>query len=84
MKNKITSFFKSEGWQYFEYAMLAFGGLELEIIYAYFMEPFFYGHSMKDFTTAEYIIHWSITIIFWHISYGLQQFMDKFGCMGFA
>lgn len=65
MKNKITLFFKSESWQYFEYAMLAFGGLGLEIIYAYFMEPFFYGHSMKDFTTAECIIHWSITIITW-------------------
>lgn len=65
MKDKIKSFFKSESYQYFEYAMLAFGGLGLEMIYAYLLEPFLYGHSMEDFTTAECVIHWSITMITW-------------------
>lgn len=65
MKNKIKSFFKSKSYQYFEYSMLAFGGLGLEMIYAYLLEPFLYGHSMKDFNTAESVIHWNITIITW-------------------
>ncbi len=65
MKEKIKSIFKSESYQYFEYAMLAFGGLGLEVLYAFLLEPLIYGHSMKEFTTAECIIHWSVTIITW-------------------
>lgn len=65
MKNIIKTFFKSETYQYFEYAMLAFGGLGLEVLYVYFLEPLFYGHSMQEFTTIECIIHWSVTIITW-------------------
>lgn len=65
MKNKMKSFLKSESYQYFEYAMLAFGGLGLEVLYAFILEPFLYGHSMKEFTTTECIIHWSVTIITW-------------------
>lgn len=65
MKNKIESFFKSESYQYFEYALLAFGGLGIEVLYAYWLEPLIYGHSMKEFTTIECIIHWSVTIITW-------------------
>lgn len=67
MKNKIKSFFKSESYQYFEYAMLAFGGLGLELIYACILEPFLYGHSMNDFTTTECVIHLCITMITWMI-----------------
>ncbi|MBQ8148287.1 MAG: hypothetical protein IJ040_05815 [Lachnospiraceae bacterium] len=65
MKEKIKSIFKSESYQYFEYAMLAFGGLGLEVLYAFLLEPLIYGHSMKEFTTTECIIHWSVTIITW-------------------
>lgn len=65
MKNKVKAIFKSEGYQYFEYAMWAFGGLGLEVLYAYWLEPLIYGHSMKEFTTAETIIHWTITILTW-------------------
>lgn len=67
MKNKIKNFFKSESYQYFEYAMLAFGGLGLEVIYAFLLEPFLYGHSIKDFTTTECVIHLCITMITWMI-----------------
>lgn len=66
--NKIKSFFKSECCRYFEYALLAFGGLGLEMIYAYFLEPLLYGHSMKEFTTAECVIHWTVTVITWGIA----------------
>lgn len=65
MKNKIKSFFKSECYRYFEYAIWAFGGLGLEVLYAYWLEPLIYGHSMKEFTTVECILHWSVTIITW-------------------
>lgn len=65
MKNKLKAIIKSECYQYFEYAMWAFGGLGLEALYAYWLEPLIYGHSMKEFTTAECIIHWSVTILTW-------------------
>lgn len=65
MKNKLKSIFKSESYKYFEYAMLAFAGLGLEVLYAFWLEPFIYGHSMKEFTTAECIIHWTVTILSW-------------------
>ncbi len=65
MKEKIKTIFASESYQYFEYAMLAFGGLGLEVLYAFWLEPIIYGHSMQEFTTTECIIHWSITIITW-------------------
>lgn len=65
MKNNLKSIFKSEGYQYFEYAMLAFAGLGLEVLYAFWLEPLIYGHSMKEFTTAECIIHWTVTILTW-------------------
>lgn len=71
MKNKIKSFFRSESYQYFEYAMLAFGGLGLEVLYAFMLEPMIYGHSMNEFTTAQRIIHWSVTIITWLIVFCL-------------
>ena len=65
MKNNLKSIFKSESYQYFEYAMLAFAGLGLEVLYAFWLEPLIYGHSMKEFTTAECIIHWTVTILTW-------------------
>jgi len=65
MKNKLKSFFKSDGLRYFTYAMLAFGGLGIEVIYAFLLEPIIYGHPMQEFTTTECIIHWSVTIVTW-------------------
>ena len=65
MKNKIQKFFKTEGYQYFESALSAFGGLGIEALLAFWLEPMIYGHSMKEFTTSETIIHWSVTIVIW-------------------
>ena len=65
MKNKMKAFFRSEAYQYFEYAMWAFAGLGIEGLYAYLIEPLLYGHSLKEFTITECIIHWSVTIITW-------------------
>ena len=35
MKNKMKAFFRSEAYQYFEYAMWAFAGQCLEIFFQY-------------------------------------------------
>ena len=35
------------------------------IVYAFFLEPLIFGHSMNEFTTIECIIHWLLTIITW-------------------
>lgn len=65
MKNKMKAFFRSEAYQYFEYAMWAFAGLGIEVLYAFGLETLLYGHSLKAFTVTECIIHWSVTIITW-------------------
>lgn len=65
MKKKMKQVFKSEAYQYFKYAMWTFGGLALELVYAFLLEPIIYGHSMNEFTTVECMIHWSLTSITW-------------------
>ena len=67
MMKKVKSIFKSESYQYFELAMLAFGGLGIEMLYAFCLEPMIYGHSMAEFTLVETIIHWTLTIITWMV-----------------
>ena len=67
MMKKVKSIFKSESYQYFELAMLAFGGLGIEMLYAFCLEPMIYGHSMAEFTLVETIIHWTLTTITWMV-----------------
>lgn len=61
MEKKVT------GWDYFSLGMLAFGGLGLEALYAYALEPMIYGVTMQDWNTSQTIIHWIITCISWGI-----------------
>lgn len=65
MKEKAER--KERGSAYFTLALYAFGGLGIEGIYAYIIEPFLYGHTMQEFTMAESILHWVITCITWGI-----------------
>lgn len=58
---------KISGWSYFWLAMDAFGGLGIECIYAFLLEPAIYGHSMNEFTTVQAILHWIITCVTWGI-----------------
>ena len=53
------------GGRYFLHAMWIFAGLGVEVIYAFVLEPWIYGHSIAEFTTAENLIHWAITCITW-------------------
>lgn len=58
------------GLDYFLLAMIAFGGLGLEVLLSYVVEPLIYGTALKNWTTLQYIIHWTVTCILW-------------GCTGF-
>lgn len=46
-------------------ALTAFGGLGLEMLYAYLLEPLVYGCEMKDWNTPQTLVHWTITCITW-------------------
>lgn len=59
MNKKIT------GWDYLSYALLAFGGLGLEVLLAFVLEPILYGVSMNEWSTFQNILHWIMTCILW-------------------
>lgn len=46
-------------------ALFAFAGLGIEVILAFFIEPFMYGASMNEWSTFENIMHWTLTCIAW-------------------
>ena len=58
---------KKLGSEYFSLALYAFGGLGLEMLYAYLIEPVIYGHGIADFTPIQSILHWTMTCITWGI-----------------
>lgn len=60
-KNKPT------GFNYLNLALLAFGGLGTEAIYAFLFEPMIYGAQMSDWTTLQIICHWILTCFTWGI-----------------
>lgn len=61
MNKKVT------GWDFFWLGMTAFGGLGLEVLYAYLLEPLLYGGPMESWNTGQTIMHWIITCITWGI-----------------
>lgn len=65
MKNTKTE--KQKGMDYIWLALTAFGGLGLEALYAYLLEPLAYGCGMQDFKTWQVILHWMITCFTWGI-----------------
>ncbi len=58
---------KERGSEYFWLAMYAFGGLGIEVLYAFWLEPMIYGHEMNQFTTSQSLLHWTVTCITWLI-----------------
>lgn len=56
-----------KGMNYMWLALTAFGGLGLEMLYAYLLEPMIYGCKMQDWKTWHTILHWIITCITWGI-----------------
>lgn len=56
---------KITGWSYMDLAITAFAGLGIELIYAFFLEPFLYGVSMQAWNSMQSILHWSLTCVTW-------------------
>jgi len=68
MTNQVR---KEAGWKYLLLALGAFAGLGIDAVYAFVLEPLFYGRQMQEFTTTQVVLHWTITCITW----GLVAFL---------
>lgn len=55
------------GMDYIWLALTAFGGLGLEMVYAYLLEPMVYGCDMQSWNARQTILHWTITCTTWGI-----------------
>ncbi len=62
---KTTEMKKLTGMECFTSALTAFGGLGLEILLAFVLEPMIYGVEMAEFNTMQHIFHWIITCAIW-------------------
>lgn len=71
------------GFKFICLALYAFGGLLMEAIYFYLLEPIIYGASMslQDYTVSQNIIHWIVTCITWGlVAYVLVRYAKlKYG-----
>lgn len=56
---------KITGFDYLTLALLAFGGIGLEVILAFGLEPLLYGAQMGEWTTWQTILHWILTCALW-------------------
>lgn len=62
---KTTGTKRLTGMECFTSAITAFGGLGLEMLLAYVIEPAIFGVEMGAFNTVQHIIHWIITCAVW-------------------
>lgn len=58
---------KIKGMDYLGLGLYAFGGLGMEVLYAYLLEPMLYGGPMQEWSPAQTIMHWILTCITWGI-----------------
>lgn len=65
MKEKVRV--EVKGWDYLSLALLAFGGLGIEVIYAFWLEPLIYRTPMQEWQTWQMIAHWVVTCATWGI-----------------
>lgn len=56
---------ENSGWQYMRLALLAVVGFCLEFVLAFLLEPFIFHVSLNEYSTLQYITHWTITCILW-------------------
>ncbi len=56
---------KESGLEYLWLALYAFGGIGLEVLLAFFIEPMLYGAQMRDWNVVQNILHWTFTCILW-------------------
>lgn len=64
-KKKAMGTKKLTGMECITSALTAFGGLGLEMLLAYVIEPMMYGVQMQEFNTTQHILHWIITCSLW-------------------
>ncbi len=55
------------GMDYLSLGLCAFGGLGMEAVYAFGLEPVIYGAPMQEWTMVQTILHWILTCITWGI-----------------
>ncbi len=46
-------------------SLMAFGGLGIEVILAFLVEPILFGVQMREWSTTQNLIHWTITCCAW-------------------
>ena len=69
---------KATGLKYLIPAMLAFAGLGMEVVLAFFLEPLLYQAPMQSWTDLQNILHWIITCAVWGLlSWGIVRFARK-------
>ncbi len=56
---------KKKGFFWLLLALLAFGGLGLEAVLAFALEPLLYGAQLGQWNTGQNIAHWVATCIIW-------------------
>ena len=54
-----------KGWDYFCLSLLAFGGLGLEVLLAFVIEPMFFKTPMQNWSSTQNVIHWIATCTVW-------------------
>lgn len=56
---------KETGLEYLWLALYAFGGIGLEVLLAFVLEPMLYGAQMGEWTVLQNILHWIFTCVLW-------------------
>lgn len=74
---------KVRGWDYILLALTAFGGLGMEVLYAWILEPNLLGFSeqMSEWSVGQAIFHWILTCITWGLFawYAISDAKKSFG-----
>lgn len=58
---------RTSGGKYILLALSAVIGFCLEFVLVFILEPYVFGVSLNDYSTPQYLIHWTITCILWGI-----------------
>lgn len=56
---------KKMGWNFLGLAVTAFGGLGIEVLYAFLLEPLLFGAQMGSWSDGQSIAHWILTCATW-------------------
>lgn len=56
---------KKMGWNFLSLAVTAFGGLGIEMLYAFILEPVLFGAQMGSWSDGQSIMHWILTCATW-------------------